>query len=156
MLNFNRYTIRTRLIAMVCLTLVIMGMLIGIAWVKNHQNAASVEHLTRTIYQRMDAIQTVDVLTKENGSHTLELFVVASNHRPTIRERIDRNRLRIDKLLAQLNADATAPDEQAYLAQIKARREVFVSTFTEAMTFMEGGQDEEGTVILTLKVLPAL
>ena len=32
---FNRYTIRTRLIAMVCLTLSIMSLLIGVAWVKN-------------------------------------------------------------------------------------------------------------------------
>ena len=156
MLNFNRYTIRTRLIAMVCLTLTIMGMLIGIAWVKNHQNAASVDHLTRTVYQRMEAIQTVDVLTKENGSNSLELFVVASNHRPAIRERMDHNRQRIDTLLAQLDTEVTHAEEQAHLAQIKEKRQVFVAAFTEAMVFMDGGQEEEGMVVLTIKVLPAL
>ena len=153
---FNHFTIRTRLIALVCLALAIMALLIGIAWVKNHQNANSVEHLTRVIYQRMDAIKTVDVLTKENGSHTLELFVVASNHRPAIRERIAHNKQRIDELLQFLAQSVTQADEQAYLADIQLRRQAFVATFTEVMAFIDGGQEEEGAVVLTLKVLPAL
>ena len=153
---FNRFTIRTRLIAMVCLALSIMALLIGIAWVKNHQNANSVEHLTQVIYQRMDAIKTVDVLTKENGGNTLELFVVAGNHRPAIRERIEANKQRINDLLLSLEQNATQADEQAYLADIKLRRHAFVTAFSEAIAFIDGGQEEEGAVILTLKVLPAL
>ena len=144
---FNHFTIRTRLIALVCLALAIMALLIGIAWVKNHQNANSVEYLTGVIYQRMDAIKTVDVLTKENGSHTLELFVVASNHRPAIRERIAHNKQRIDELLQFLAQSVTQADEQAYLADIQLRRQAFVATFTEVMAFIDGGQEDRKSVV---------
>ncbi len=156
MFYFNRFTIRTRLIAMVCLALSIMALLIGIAWVKNHQNANSVAHLTQVIYQRMDAIKSVDVLTKENGSNALELFVVASNHRPAIRERMNQNKQRIDELLLFLAQNATQEEERAYLADIQLRRQAFVAAFTDVMAFIDGGQEDEGAMVLTLKVLPAL
>ena len=156
MLFLNRFTIRARLVAMVFLALVSMAALVGIAWIKNQQTAHSVANLTQVIYQRMDAIKTVDGLVKENGSNTLELFVVASNHRPAIRERIAKNKARIDELLLFLQQNASHADEQAYLVEITVRRNAFAATFKEVLDFIDGGQEEEGAVVLTLKVLPTM
>jgi methyl-accepting chemotaxis protein len=152
----NRFTIRTRLVAMVFIALTSMAALVAIAWVKNHQNANSVAHLTKVVYERMDAIKTVSGLVKENGSNTLELFVVASNHRPAISERIAKNKARIDELLLFLQQNASHADEQAYLAEITVRRNAFAASFKEVLEFIDGGQEEEGAVVLTLKVLPRM
>jgi methyl-accepting chemotaxis protein len=152
----NRFSIQARLVALVGLALLTIGLLMAMAWVKNHQNANSVEHLTQHIYSQMDAIKAIDMLTKQNGSHALELFVVASNHRPAIRESMDQNRLRIDGLLAQLQGGLLDETGRRHLDDIVARRQAFVAAFSEALAFVDGGQEEEGAVVLTLKVLPAL
>lgn len=152
----ENFTVKTRLIASFGLLLLLLAVVVGIG-IRGGQNTVNeLDGLVKLELRKFELVAEIDSATKSNARNTLELFVIAPDKRPAIRQRMAKTKADIDGYMQELDKLLYLHQGRALFDEIKAQRGAYVAAFTEAANTLEKSGLEAGTAVLLNKVLPAI
>jgi methyl-accepting chemotaxis protein len=115
------------------------------------------QRLVERDWAKVEATHVVDVGTRSNARHTLELVLSTdAAEQARIRERIERNKQSIGQALSALERLIYVPEGRELLQQLKSARERYVASFSRVAQLVEAGQREQAVSLLQQDTLPAL
>lgn len=152
----NDLTIRARLMAAFGLVLAMLVGIIALSTRNGLQSRQEVEAIIDKEFVKFELVARIDSATKSNARNTLELFVVPSEARPQIRQRMQQLKIQIDELMARLDGLLYAPEGRKLFDEIKAKRSTFVAAFSSAAKALDDQGMELGQRKLQSEVLPAI
>jgi len=115
------------------------------------------DRIIDTDWVETDAAQTINAMTRANAQRTMELFITSDKDKVSeIYQSIDANKKTIDEALDTLDKLAYEPEEKALLAQIKATRAAYVTSFSNVAKLLAEGKRDEAASMMSGETLPVL
>jgi len=106
---------------------------------------------------KVNAAQTINALTSNNGRLTLGLFILSdADDIATTYEQIDANKKIIGNAIATLDQTIYLPEGRAILEEIKRERQTYVTSFSQVARLLAGQKQEEAARLMSLETLPVL
>ena len=99
---FNRYSIKSRLIASFLVLFALLATVVGVAWLNNARSQVAVKGIVEQDMVKLELVAEIDSMTKANARNTLELFVIEPSARPAVRARMGTLRKQLDELFQRL------------------------------------------------------
>ena len=152
---FNLFSIRARLLATFGVLLLLLSVVMALAWVNGRAAQTAVTNIVYSEMVKFEIVSQIDSLTKTNARNTLELFVVTPEERPAIRARMSQIRVQLDELFERLEPMLFKAEGRALFAEMKTRRQAYVTAFTAAADTLAVDPDQ-ALLILKERVLPAI
>lgn len=153
---FNLLSIRVRLILSFSLVLGLISVSIFTAISNHHSIQIELDQLTHKRWRNYQLITDIDRATKGNARNTLELFVVAADKRPAIRDRMVQTRQSIDGYFEELDKALQLPKSRALFDKVRAQRQIYVQAFSKAADTLDKESPQAALPMLENEVLPAL
>jgi len=106
---------------------------------------------------KVNAAQTINALTSNNGRLTLGLFILSdADDIATTYEQIDANKKIIGNAIATLDQTIYLPEGRAILEEIKRERQTYVTSFSQVARLLAGQKHEEAARLMSVETLPVL
>ena len=124
--------------------LLLMTVLTIVSFIRLTNIDDSVEAMVEKEWVKADKANTVNVLTRANARHSMELLITTEPTRlDGIRKKMDANKQLITEELEALGKLIYVPSGKALLDRVKEERERYVASFTKvAQLVTEGKRDE--------------
>ncbi|WP_138514741.1 methyl-accepting chemotaxis protein [Rhodoferax bucti] len=152
----DNISVRNRLVFSHGILILAMVLIIGFSLRNTVATGHSVQAMVEQDYVTFELAAAIDSATKENTRNTIELFMVDPERQAEVRGRIGTLKKHIDGLFASLEPMLHGDKELALYAEIRTRRQEFVTAFTAAGAALQAGELTEAQGLLRNKVLPAV
>ena len=152
---FNRYSIKSRLIASFLVLFALLATVVGVAWLNNARSQVAVKGIVEQDMVKLELVAEIDSMTKANARNTLELFVIEPSARPAVQARMGTLRKQLDELFQRLEPMLQSNEGRALFVEMRTRRLAYVAAFTAAADMLESDA-AAANQLLTQKVLPAI
>ncbi|CAM5452745.1 hypothetical protein TMEC50S_02818 [Thauera mechernichensis] len=98
---------------------------------------------------------TMDLMNEQTRD-TYLMFHVPDQDHPAIRNRITERVRAIASLLEQLDKLVYHPEGKALLVEIREKRKIYVDSFSNVSSLLEGGRREDASRMIATETVPAL
>ena len=134
---FNRFSIKSRLIASFLVLFALLATVVGVAWLNNARSQVAVKGIVEQDMVKLELVAEIDSMTKANARNTLELFVIEPSARPAVRARMGTLRKQLDELFQRLEPMLQSNEGRALFVEMRTRRLAYVAAFTAAADMQE-------------------
>ncbi len=152
---FDRFSIKSRLVASFALLLVLLGTVVALGWVNSANSQSAVHRIVNEDMVKFEIVAEINSLAGTNARNTLQLFIVDPQERPAIRERMTQTRQTLDKLFEKLGPMIYAPEGKALFEDMKSKRQTYAAAFAKASDTLNT-DPELAEQQLRNEVLPAI
>lgn len=151
----DKFSIKTRLIGSFALLLLLLATIVSLGAYNSTQSRAAVQKIIHYDFAKFEMASAIDSLTKTNARNTLEMFLVDSNERAPLRQKMSETRRLLDEIFTQLEPMLYHAEGKSLFQDMKAKRGEYVRAFTQAVDALDT-DPELAQRILQGEVLPAI
>ncbi|MES2071596.1 MAG: methyl-accepting chemotaxis protein [Pseudomonadota bacterium] len=156
-MNFNNFKIGTRLAIAFGSVILVLLMMLAVSALRLTSIGDASHSITSNNWPSASAAFKINTLVRENGSRTVELFLMTDKDaRIKQYAAIDNNKKKIAEGIEVLSKLADTPEKKTALEKFKASRGAFVASFTKVADLIELDQRDEATKMMSNATFPAL
>ncbi|WP_083444667.1 methyl-accepting chemotaxis protein [Herbaspirillum rhizosphaerae] len=153
----GNFSIRVRLGMAFAFVLLMMATLIVISLLQVQRISAIQDQVMEEDWAKLDAIQTIDAMTRSNMGRILSLFITTDKAGiAKIKEEITGNIAASLKAVDTLDRLVMSDDGKKYLDAVKQARQKYATSYLEVSKLLDAGDDDAASSLVHQQTMPLL
>jgi methyl-accepting chemotaxis protein len=156
-MNPANFSIRVRLGMAFAFVLLMMAVLIAISLLQVQRISEIQDRVMEEDWTKLDAIQTVDAITRSNMGLVLSLFITTDKTEiAKIKADVTGNIAVSLKAVETLDRLVMSAEGKKYLDAVKQARQKYATSYLDVSTMLDAGQDDAAASLVHRQTMPLL